>query len=334
MTTADLERFRALLVEREELLNEYVSRLGAAPSTEVDKVRGLLADIRAAFHRIEDHSFGTCEVCKGEVEYDRLEVQPIRQICLDCISVEEKTLLEDELLIASRIHRALLPQQVERIEGFELAVKSLAARSIGGDYYDFLSGASGGMKVVIADSMGKGIPAGLLMSNLQGALRVLAPDMKSPGALVGKLNWWLCRNVPVSKFISLACIDITPTLTSVSVKYANAGHPPIILVRADGNCMNLLPTGGVLGVHEDFEYSEQAIAIHAGDLLVMYTDGVTEAGNDSGEMFGDERLAQFCRDHRMEPPGAFIEQLLGSVRDFTGRESLEDDLTVIAIRKK
>ena len=334
MTTADLERFRALLVEREELLTDYVSRLGDAPSGELDKVRELLADIRAAFHRIEDHSFGTCQVCKDEVEYDRLEVQPVRQVCLGCITPEEQSLLEDELTIASRIHRALLPQQVERIEGFDLGVKSLAARSVGGDYYDFLSGNNGSTKIVIADSMGKGIPAGLLMSNLQGALRVLAPEIQSPGALLGKLNWWLCRNVPVSKFISLACIDMTPTTSSFAIRYANAGHPPIILVRADGTCMNLLPTGGVLGVHEKFEYSEQAVTVHSGDLILMYTDGVTEAENESGEMFGDGRLASFCRDHRGDSTGVLIEQLLRSVRAFTGKEALDDDLTVIAIKKK
>ena len=336
MTTADLERFRELLVEREGLLSDYVSRLGNAPSTELDKVRGLLADIREAFHRIEDHSFGTCQVCKDEVEYDRLEVQPIRQVCLGCITEEERSALEDELTIASRIHRALLPQQVEKIEGYDLSVKSLAAQSVGGDYYDFLSNSSGGLKVVVADSMGKGIPAGLLMSNLQGALRVLAPDIGQPGALLSKLNWWLCRNVPVSKFISLFCIDIAPSAvaSATTIRYASAGHPPVILARADGNCTTLPPTGGVLGVHEQFNYDEQSVTVHPGDLLLLYTDGITEAENDHGEMFGEERLAAFCREHRTQPVGAIIERLLESVSAFSGRESLEDDLTVIAIRKK
>jgi sigma-B regulation protein RsbU (phosphoserine phosphatase) len=302
----------------------------------MDKVRGLLADIRAAFHRIEDHSFGTCQVCKDEVEYDRLEVQPVRQICLGCISEAERSALEDELTIASRIHRALLPQQVEKIEGYEIGVKSLAAQSVGGDYYDFLSSPSGGMKVVVADSMGKGIPAGLLMSNLQGALRVLAPDISLPGALLGKLNWWLCRNVPVSKFISLICIDLAPSSSpaSTSVRYASAGHPPAILARADGSCTTLHPTGGVLGVHEQFDYEDQPVQIDPGDLLLLYTDGVTEAENDRGDMFGEERLAAFCREQRTQPVGTIIERLLESVRAFSGRDTHEDDLTVIAIRKR
>ena len=335
MTTSDLEHFKAILVEREDLLNEYLDSLSAEGSTETEKVRGLLGEIKSALGRIEDRTYGTCQICKDEVEYHRLEVQPIREICLGCISPEEQARLEEELAIASRIHRALLPQQVEAIAGFDFAVKSMAARSVGGDYYDFLRNAGGAVtKVVIADTMGKGIPAGLLMSNLQGALRVLAQEHTSPAKLVSKLNWWLCRNVPVNKFISLACLDLERTSGTATIRYANAGHCPIIRVDVDGAWDYLVSTGAVLGVHEDFLYDERKVQVNSGDLLVLYTDGITEAANGRDEMFGDERLAKYCVTHRAESVRVFLDGLLREVCRFTGSESFDDDMTVIVLKKK
>lgn len=335
MTTSDLEHFKAILVEREDLLNEYLDSLSAEGSVETEKVRGLLGEIKNALGRIEDRTFGTCQVCKDEVEYHRLEVQPIREICLGCITPEEQARLEEELAVASRIHRALLPQQVEAIAGFDFAVKSMAARSVGGDYYDFLRNNAGAVtKVVIADTMGKGIPAGLLMSNLQGALRVLAQEHRSPAKLISRLNWWLCRNVPVNKFISLACLDLERTPSGATICYASAGHCPIIRVDADGSWDYLVSTGAVLGVHEDFLYDERMVQVNSGDLLLLYTDGITEAANSRDEMFGDARLAQFCVAHRAEPVRIFLDGLLREVCQFTGSETFDDDMTVIVLKKK
>jgi len=335
MTTSDFEHFKEILVEREDLLNEYLDTLSSEGTAEAEKVRGLLGDIKRALGRIEDQTYGTCHVCHDDVEYQRLEVQPIRQVCLDCITSEEKARLEEELEVASRIHRALLPQQVEAIPGFDFAARSLAARSVGGDYYDFLRGESGDItKVVIADTMGKGIPAGLLMSNLQGALRVLAQDLRSPGLLLTRLNWWICRNVPVTKFISLACLDLESSAGAATLRYANAGHCPIIRVRPDGTCEYLDSTGTVLGVHEDFGFEERTVQLDAGDLLLLYTDGVTEAADGRGEMFGYERLAKFCSTHRAESAASFLDSLLREVRRFTGKDSLDDDLTVIVLKKQ
>lgn len=146
-------------------------------------------------------------------------------------------MLEEDLYLASKIHRALLPQTIPEIEGFEVEVRSLAARNIGGDYYDFLPGAdSQTFRVVIADVMGHGLPAGLLMSNLQGALRILSSDIGVPGPLVTRLNQWLCRNVPVTKFVSMVCLNLEKTSgKETQVTYTNAGHCLPILIRSDGS---------------------------------------------------------------------------------------------------
>jgi len=333
MSPADYEHFQTILAEREALLAQYLDTIGAQHPAEADKVRGLLRETQSALNRIHDHTFGTCQTCKDEIEYHRLEVQPIRQVCLGCISPEEQASLEDELTIASKIHRALLPQQVEAIDGYEFAVKAIAARSVGGDYYDFLRH-DGGVKVIIADSMGKGIPGGLLMSNLQGALRVLAEEYESPGGLTAKLNWWLCRNVPVSKFISLACVGLGFGPRSGLIRYANAGHCPMLLMRTEGRVERLDSTGGVLGVHESFEYEERTVELAPGDLLLLYTDGVSEASDAGERMYGDVGLEAFCRDHRGEPIHTIVDNLLADIERFTGKSDFDDDLTVIALRRK
>jgi len=335
MKLSDLEHFRNLLAEREESLRDWAECCSDVEEEETRKVNELLGEIKTALGRIDDHSFGTCKVCQGTMELHRLEVQPVRQVCLDCISPEEKSQLEEELFLASKIHRALLPQNVERIDGFDIAVKSLAARIVGGDYYDFLPSADGSLvRVVIADTMGKGLPAGLVMSNLQGALRILASEIESPAELLTSLNHWLCRNIPVESFVSMACIALRSGPDgSTEVVQANAGHCPSIVVRADGSVELLRATGTFVGVHEDFTFTEERLTLSPGDLLVLYTDGVTEAESPHDDMFGDERLVEFLCERRADPLNTIVEDLTNEILFFSDRPDMADDFTVIAMRK-
>lgn len=335
MTVADLEHFKDLLVEREGVLRDWIECCAEVHEGETTKVQTLLAEIRSALDRIESQEYGECTVCHGTVEKFRLEVQPVRHVCLACISAEETSVLEEELFLASKIHRALLPQHVERIDGFDVAVKSLAARVVGGDYYDFLPSPDGNLvRVVIADSMGKGLPAGLVMSNLQGALRILADAHESPAELMQHLNRWLCRNIPVENFITLACIGLRPMADGqTQLVHANAGHCPSIIVRTNGDTEQLGATGTFVGVHEDFTYTEETVTLSPGDLLVLYTDGVTEAESPHGEMFGDERLVEFLRNRRTEPLATLVDELTDEIQYFSDRPDPADDFTVIALRK-
>lgn len=335
MTISDLEHFKNLLLEREQNLTAWLESAGGSDSDEVRKVQSLVGEIKGALGRVENQSFGTCNVCKGTVELYRLEIQPVTEVCLTCITDKEREQLEEDLFLASKIHRALLPQTIEKLDGFDIAVKSLAARTIGGDYYDFLASSNGSpTRIIIADSMGSGLPAGLLMSNIQGALRILAEDIESPRRLVGRLNKWLCRNIPVTKFISLACVALgNGNDPSSQLVYANAGHCPPLVIKGNGVIEILGPTGGIVGVHEDFDYQEQAFAVSQGDLLILYTDGITEAENFHGEMFGEKRLRKFGLANRHIAPQAIIDKLYDEVRAFAGRPELVDDFTIIALRK-
>jgi serine phosphatase RsbU (regulator of sigma subunit) len=211
----------------------------------------------------------------------------------------------------------------------------MAAHNVGGDYFDFLPSPNGGLvRVVIADIMGKGLPAGLIMSNFQGLLRVLAEDIESPGLLMTQLNKWLCRNIPVTKFISLTCIGLEPNSHGdARLVYANAGHCPSILIRNNGEIERLEPTGGVLGVHEDFSYEEGTLSLTEGDLIVLYTDGVTDAENQQGEMYEEERLLEFVRKNHTGSFESLLHDLTDEIRSFTAKSELDDDFTAIALRK-
>jgi phosphoserine phosphatase RsbU/P len=334
MNIADLEHFKNLLYEKEHNILDWLGQPVLATESDVQKAQELLGQIKDALERIDNKDFGACQVCKGAIELHRLEVQPVVQVCLGCITVEEREQLEEELFLASKIHRALLPQNVEKIEGFDIAVKSLAARVVGGDYYDFLPSRDSGIsRVVIGDTMGKGLPAGLLMSNVQGALRILSEEIISPQRLISRLNEWLCRNVPVTKFISLSCVAIEqPSADSHKLVYTNAGHCPGILLKGNEVIM-LEPTGGVIGVHAGFTYEEQELRLTSNDLLLLYTDGVTEAGNKSDDMFGVSRLIAFAKANRHLPLEMMLDKLVTEVVRFTGCSELEDDFTVIVLRK-
>jgi sigma-B regulation protein RsbU (phosphoserine phosphatase) len=336
VTLSDLEHFRSLLLEKEQNLSEWIDSMSDARGDDVHKVHALLDEIKDALKRVEHKTYGVCEICKGEVEHHRLEVQPATEVCLACISDKEKATLEEELFIASKIHRALLPRDIPAIDGFDLAVKSLAAHGVGGDYYDFLRNDNGIVKVIIADSMGKGLPAGLLMSNLQGALRILAETIESPSQLITRLNQWISRNIPVTKFITLECVAIEPGPPGkpTRIVHTNAGHWPSIIVRNDNSVERLDPTGVVLGIGEDFSYDEQECNLNSGDVLVLFTDGVSEAENPSGEMFGEDRLIEYMRSHRTDSFDLILTDLVCEVEQFTDCSKLQDDLTVIALRKK
>lgn len=333
MTVSELEHFRDLLLNREGNLESLLDR-SAFDEDESGKVQALLSEIKGALERVEDETYGTCIICHGHVEQELLEVQPVAQVCLECISREQRAQLEEDLHLASKIHRALLPQAVTRIDGYDIAVQSMAARIIGGDYYDFISDKNdNSTRIVIADTMGKGLPAGLLMSNVQGALRILADDIVSPSSLISRLNQWVCRNVPVTKFISLFCLNVNIG-TDGRFTYVNAGHCPPILLKADGNIEQLQPTGAVLGVAESFSYQEASSSFNPGDMLILYTDGVTDASGETDEMFEEQRLLEFIKNNKGASPADLVSGLINEIRTFTGRKDFDDDLTVVAIRRQ
>lgn len=335
MNLSDLEQFKRLLLEREQNLATWFESQTSLDKENAAKVRTVMGEIKDSLDRIENGTYGKCKECCQEMDRDRLEIQPTSQICLDCISQHDKEVLEEELSIATQIYQALLPQEIAHIDGFRIFTKYMTASAVGGDYYDFLPTADRrAIRVIIADIVGKGLPAGMLMSNLRGALRIYSQEITSSASLITRLNQWLCHSLPMSKFISLACLCVEPeTNGAATITYTNAGHWPPILVHKDNSVERLNPTGGLLGVDAGFLYEEKQIKVYPKDLLVLFTDGITEAQNPSGAMFDEERLIEFLQKHNGDSPETLLDDLVNEVVSFSGKSRFEDDFTLIAIYK-
>jgi phosphoserine phosphatase RsbU/P len=233
-----------------------------------------------------------------------------------------------ELTEALKIQRRLLPQQVPQIDGWELAVSWQPASGVGGDCFDTIRFDESRLALSIADVVGKGIPAALLMSNLQAAVRAFASEAVDPQALCLQVNRILCGNIAEGRFISFFyCVLESATGT---VTYTNAGHYLPVLVRADGSIERLGAGGPVLGVLPDAGYEQAQVTMNPGDRLLLFTDGITEARSADDEEFGEERLIEAAIAHRACSAPALQARLADAVVAFTGGR-LQDDATLMVL---
>jgi sigma-B regulation protein RsbU (phosphoserine phosphatase) len=229
---------------------------------------------------------------------------------------------------ALRIQQRLLPHEIPELEGWTLAVSWQPASGVGGDCFDTIRFGPSRLALSIADVVGKGIPAALLMSNLQAAVRAFATDTTAPGALCQQVNRILCGNIAEGRFISFCyCLFDAP---SGSLTYSNAGHYLPIVVRGDGSVERLGFGGPVLGVIPDASYEQSRVRLSVGDRLVLFTDGLTEARNNADEEFGEDRLVDIAVRHRGCDAHDLRARLAAAVDEFTGGR-LQDDATLMVL---
>lgn len=241
---------------------------------------------------------------------------------------ERQRLEEQELEDAGEVERRLLPGEIPQIPGYQISGSWQPARSIGGDYFDVLKYGDRRLGLCIGDVMGKGIPAALLMSNLQASVRAAGSETAAPGELCGRLNRVVAANTASSKFITFfyGLLD----RSSRRLAYTNAGHNAPILVRLDASHQRLEAGGPALGVLGEHDYEQGEIGLWSGDRLLLFTDGVTEAVNASGEEYGEDRLIELVRENRGRCGGELQDAILASVREFSGG-ARADDATLIVV---
>jgi sigma-B regulation protein RsbU (phosphoserine phosphatase) len=231
-----------------------------------------------------------------------------------------------ELEEARLIQRGLLPALMPRVSGVQLASAWQPANGVGGDCFDALPFGPGRLGLSIADVAGKGVPAALLMSNLQAAVRAFAQESAGPAWICASVNRLLCRNMAAGRFVTFcyARIDVGGR----RLTYANAGHNPPLLVTRDGRVERLHPGGTVLGVFAESMYEQGELPIGSGDRLLFYTDGMTESRNASGDEFTEERLVESALRHRALPAEEMQAAVLADVNAFNAG-IFEDDATLI-----
>src|SRR3954452_12423516 len=240
-------------------------------------------------------------------------------------------LMRRDLNQAADIQTGMLPDKAPKVYGADLAGFNAACRTVGGDYYDFFTYADGSVALALGDVSGKGMPASLMMMALQARVQVLAEDPTDLGAFMMRLNKATCAKCPSNRFVTFffSALDAA----TGDLRFANAGHNPPILMRASGEAQMLEGGGPVLGILAVAPYSEQRERLEQGDMLVIYSDGVTEATNHEYEEFGEDKLIDVLRKHRDEPATKIVEAVTKSLTEFAAGAPQPDDITLVVAKR-
>lgn len=237
--------------------------------------------------------------------------------------------LKFELAEAREIQENLLPKSLPTVAGFELAMAWQPAATIGGDYIGAFQLDQHRTALCVADVVGKGLPAALLMSNLQAALKSSALENVSPRELCAQLNRVMYANTPLHKFITMfyGVLDTR----SGALRFTNAGHNPPLLVRQNGDCVRLEDGGRVIGAFYDTLYMQGEVELRSGDRLLLFTDGVTEAINSCSDQFGEEPLIELLRQRQHRTAMQLQESVLETVREFCGNNFHDDAALMVVV---
>lgn len=319
-------QYDAALREQKSIVAQRIRSIMAVPLQTADRVIGLIyvdnGSLLRPFSR-EDLDLLTvmANVAAIRIEHARLAL----------IEQQEK-LTQLELNQASEIQRSLLPSEAPALPGYDLAGFNLACRAVGGDYYDFLPYTDGRFGLFVGDVCGKGMPAALMMSSLQARVQMLASTNPDPATAISTLNRNLSGNFPLGRFITAFFGLLDPATGRLD--YANAGHNYPLVVRRNGSVDELRGSGMVLGLFQHNIYPLLQTILEPGDLIALFSDGVTEAARQDGEQFGEKRLAEFLRESSASDCAEIIDKLAGHVRSWSGESSFADDFTIVLLRKQ
>jgi sigma-B regulation protein RsbU (phosphoserine phosphatase) len=246
---------------------------------------------------------------------------------------EEKALagMKEQVRLAAQIQQDLLPKTPPRLPGYELAASSDAAQMVGGDYFDFIPVPHGRWAVCLGDVSGKGLPASLLMANLQATLRGQTALDSPVGETISRSNRLIYQSTDPEKFATLFIAVLDGERHGLS--FCNAGHENPILLRRDGRVDRLATGGMALGVLEDFPYEEGEEGMAPGDVLVIYSDGIPDAVDEFDHPFGEDRLIECVRDAAGESADAILRRVVASVRAHEQGAERIDDLTIIVVKR-
>jgi len=294
-------------------------------------IQSHLEVIDTALQEIESNTFGVCAVCHEHVDPGLLEMDYTVSVCLDHFSEQERRRLEEELELSAIVQRALLPQITPQIPGVELAAFSRPAAIVSGDYFDFFHYRDGSHGLVIADIPGHGVSAGMLMSSLQTAIRTMAPETDAPSEILERINRFYIHNINFTTFVTIFLARFDPVTHMLT--YVSAGHnPPAIVHPGDGEVTWLRPTAPAIGLSEEFLPRTECVTLELGDVLFLYTDGVTEAVNQVLDEFGSSRLAEVLRKNVSLGASELIQSVRDGLAIFGDGHALEDDTTFVALK--
>jgi serine phosphatase RsbU (regulator of sigma subunit)/predicted enzyme related to lactoylglutathione lyase len=295
----------------------------AVPPGAADRVPTVWGGVFTRFEDLDRNSFAL-------VSFDEVSraVEAERRAVMERLEAERRA--AHELDIAMQVQARLFPQRMPAMRGLEYAGACVQSRRVGGDYYDFLDLGQERLGLVIGDIAGKGMPAALLMANLQANLRSqCAIAVEQPERLLQSVNRLFHENTADNAYATFFYSEFDDR--TGRLRYGNCGHLPGLILQPDGCVDRLAATAPVLGLFSDWQCPTSERRLSPGDLLAIYTDGITEAFSDDGEEFGEERLIEALRAHRSRAPTDIVAAILDEVRRFSPEEQ-RDDITMIVAR--
>jgi phosphoserine phosphatase RsbU/P len=303
-------------------------------------VRSVLAVPLGVEHKVFGIIYADSPIAEGRFTEDHLKVLATLA-SVAAIRVENATLvetrlererLERELALASEIQQRFQPTAPPQIEGYELQGISFPCYEIGGDYYDFIEREDGRLVIALGDVSGKGTAAALLMSSLHAAVHAQSASHDSIVATISAVNRYLADNIPANRFVTLFYAELDPE--SGALSFLNAGHNPPLIVHAAGTVEQLASGGLPLGIKRDAEYREGRTIMQRGDVLVIYSDGVTEANSPSGEEFGATRLYEVVSRNVNASAAGIRDRIESSLTKFAQGTSAADDITLVIVKRQ
>lgn len=240
--------------------------------------------------------------------------------------------MQEEVRLASKIQMELLPDSSPKFQGYAIAGRTLPAQVVGGDYFDFIPVDEHRIAVCLGDVTGKGLPASLLMANLQATLRSQTLNVESPKICLERSNRLLFQSTSPEKFATVFYAILDSEKNILSSSNAGQDHP---FLFSTGTKIQRLNAGGIpLGMLGDFTYEEESTPLEPGDTLIIYSDGVTEAMNKNGELFGEERLAAILADSHHDTPELIIDRMLSAIKEYAGPTPQSDDVTIVVVKRQ
>ena len=324
MATVIDSAMREQLIERRHRLEA-----AAVETDDAAQLRRLLGEVDAALARMEEETYGLCEVCRDPVEAERLIADPLVSVCLGCLTTKQRRALEEDLELAAQIQAGLLPCREFRHDGWQVSYHYEAASLVSGDYCDFVTADDGSLYFMLGDVAGKGVAAALLMSQLQAMFRALVPLGLPLVQLVERASRIFCESTLPTHYATLVCGRAD---SSGEVEICNAGHLPPMLLRG-GEARLVEATGLPVGIFCNEHFTSEKLRTEPGDTLFLFTDGLSESRDRSGGEYGTERLrALLCQNHALAP-AELIGACLGDLINFRAGVPKNDDLTVLALRR-
>lgn len=315
---------RDQLVERR---GQLVAAMQRAPAPVA--IRTLLGEVDAALERISRGTFGICETCHDPIEPDRLMADPLVRLCLDHLTAAQQTRLERDLELAVQIQRGLLPAKPFQAGPWTMAYEYRPAHLVSGDYCDVLPGKGGDWYFLLGDVAGKGVAASMLMTQLHAMFRALVPAGLPLQDLVGRASGVFCESTLPTHYATLVCLRAQP---GGDVEVCSAGHLPPVLLH-DSRVTRLDPGGLPVGMFCSADYATTTITMAAGDVLALFTDGLSEAENDTGEEFGLDRLDAALAACAGSPPAEIVARCLAENDSFRSGPPA-DDVTMMVLGRR